>query len=195
MAAIQTVHDMPSVPPKLANKSHYCYCNSLFQCLFNLKNFWEHIQQINENDTLKKISNIFSDSEGKYFGLKLYNEFDDFVPFQKISKNDICHREHDPAEFFSEIISYYKELALMFRINNFSDPQISTYITINTNFKSIQKGLDERTKNSDDEFLYCPDILCIKIERITPKGLDNTKIDINETLTFSIENENGSKYD
>lgn len=99
--------------------------------------------------------------------------------------------KYDPAEFFRKNFILLQRIS----INNFSDPQISTYTTINTNFKSIQKGLDERTKNSDDEFLYCPDILCIKIERITPKGLDNTEIDINETLTFSIENENGSKCD
>ena len=59
MAAVQTTNQKPDKPPKLANTHNICYCNALFQCLFNIDDIWNEVQRINENDPFKKIAKSF----------------------------------------------------------------------------------------------------------------------------------------
>ena len=186
MAAIQTFNEMPNVPPKLANKIKCCYCNSLFQCLFNLTDFWNEVQSINENDVFKQIANQFSQSDGKYFGLKLHEYYEKFTPYMKLSRNDYLHKEHDPSELFNEIILNYEQFIYLFITNVSIEPQLSTVIVLNPYTTSIQDGIDDHLYLNENDYKRCPDILCIKIERITGNTLDNTEINIDKYVDLNI---------
>lgn len=145
---------------------------------------------INDRDQFKKIAKRFVNAVGKYFGEKLYEEYEDFVPYKRITFNDLCNKEHNPLDFLNEILIRYQQMVPLFVTNNLIDPAKSSFITIQPNAKDIQECLNQRINLQVGEFINCPEILVIKIEQTDGKKLDFTEVDINETIQLKIQDEN-----
>lgn len=197
MASVQSKKTKPEIPPKLKNVSSVCYCNALFQCLFNNDGIWNAIQDINENDQLKKISNSFSEASGRYHGINLLPLYQTFRPFINIRNADSGHSQHDPSKFLAAIINNYRQLKPIVCAQESTEHGLDSLIAIDPDIQNIQEGLSKRVNIG--EFTYAPPLLCIKIERISAEGINMKSIEINNSLVFNATQEDGSqlidKYD
>ena len=189
MAAIQCVLPKPLKPPKLANKNSICYCNALLQSLFNIDLFWNITQNINENDSFKKIAKAFSNAYNRYFATDLFNCYNDFQPFIDVSNEDPNYSQHDPAELLMKILETYQQFRPIFKFNENEDVVTSTILTIDTEIQNVAEGVTKRFTSNPDDFIKAPPYICVKIERVTGTGLNTNNIQINNMLKIKFTNE------
>lgn len=79
--------------------------------------------------------------------------------------------------------------------NSSVDEIFSTVIGIQPNILDFQEGISNRISMEDANFVYFSDVLCIKVERIDGNSLNNSIININKNIAFTIKNNDGSSSD
>ena len=176
----------PQKPPKLKNTGVQCYANALFQTLFNLDGVTDALQNINDDDPLKKIALEYNKNEDEYNGVNLFPYYTVFGPYQKLSLSDMDFTQHDPAELLSGIFQEYPMISKLFRFINDEDEDFSTFIGIQPNYNDIQECLNARIAGHEHEFEQIPRYLAIKVERIGAHNkLVNKKIEINKSIRYT----------